>query len=292
MNIAALTTFLEVAETGHLNKAAERLHVTQSTVTTRINTLEDRLGQKLLVRSRSGAALTSAGFKFKRYAEMMVQAWTLAQQEVALPKGFDGVCNLGCHYDLWAGVGETWLRHMRRANPRVAVSVWAGDRGEIEQWLQSGMIDVAMLFDAQLKTDWTVEALFTDRLVQVATRKRSLMRWDPAYVYVDMGAEFRRRHAAAYPVDETPAVTFGNSAWALGHILESEGSGYLPLRLATPHVESGALHLVDGAPAFERTAYLAHDPRRTAAWPWFAGSVAFLRQRAAEDWRRPGDGEA
>ncbi len=66
MNIGLARTFLEILEAGNLNKAAERLHVTQSTVTMRINALEDLLGQKLLVRSKSGVALTNSGFKFKR----------------------------------------------------------------------------------------------------------------------------------------------------------------------------------------------------------------------------------
>ena len=52
MNIATLQTFLAVVQTGHLNKAAAQLHVTQSTVTTRLDVLEQTLGQKLLVRSR------------------------------------------------------------------------------------------------------------------------------------------------------------------------------------------------------------------------------------------------
>ena len=80
MNIAAFQTFLAVVETGNLSKAAEQLHVTQSTVTTRLDVLEETLGQKLLVRSRRGAELTKAGFAFQRHAELMVQAWEQARK--------------------------------------------------------------------------------------------------------------------------------------------------------------------------------------------------------------------
>ena len=61
MNLAGLQTFLAIVETGNLVRAAERLHVTQSTVTSRLDTIEDALGQRLLVRSRKGAELTKAG---------------------------------------------------------------------------------------------------------------------------------------------------------------------------------------------------------------------------------------
>ncbi len=57
MNLDELRTFLEVVETGSLVTAARRLHVTPSTVTARINGLEEEIGQKLLHRNKSGAEL-------------------------------------------------------------------------------------------------------------------------------------------------------------------------------------------------------------------------------------------
>jgi DNA-binding transcriptional LysR family regulator len=75
MNLAALETFLAVVDAGNLNKAAERLNVTQSTVTARLDALDEALGQKLLVRSRKGAQLTKAGFAFQRHAELIVRTW-------------------------------------------------------------------------------------------------------------------------------------------------------------------------------------------------------------------------
>ncbi len=82
MNIVFVQTFLEVVKTRNLNRAAERLNVTESTVTTRLNGLEDALGQKLLIRSRAGAELTSAGFKFLRYSEVMTRARGQARQSL------------------------------------------------------------------------------------------------------------------------------------------------------------------------------------------------------------------
>ena len=44
MNLQSLATFLAIIETGSLVRAAERLNVTQSTVTARLKALEDHLG--------------------------------------------------------------------------------------------------------------------------------------------------------------------------------------------------------------------------------------------------------
>jgi hypothetical protein len=61
MNIEHMRTFLEVAATANFNRAAERLNVSQSTVSARIRALEQQLDRRLLVRARSGAELTAAG---------------------------------------------------------------------------------------------------------------------------------------------------------------------------------------------------------------------------------------
>src|SRR5271170_4565120 len=123
MNLEELRTFLDVVETGSLVAASRRLNVTQSTVTARLNALEEEIGQKLLHRGKSGTELTSPGFKLQRYAEVMVQLWRQARYEVSLPKGFQAVCNVGLEFDLWCGVGERFLDHIREHCPGIAVAI-------------------------------------------------------------------------------------------------------------------------------------------------------------------------
>src|ERR1700739_2230818 len=143
MNLEGLRTFLQVVETRSLVAASRRLNVTQSTVTARLNALEAQIGQKLLHRGKSGAELTSAGFKFERYAQVMIQLWRQARHEVSLPKGFEGVCNVGLEFDLWPGVGQRFLDHLRKHRPKVAVALWPGERRQVDRWLKTGLIDLA-----------------------------------------------------------------------------------------------------------------------------------------------------
>ncbi|MEX0304043.1 MAG: LysR family transcriptional regulator, partial [Leisingera sp.] len=62
MNISAIQTFLSVVRTRNLNRAAEELNITQSAVSARLDTLDQALGARLLIRSRKGATLTKEGF--------------------------------------------------------------------------------------------------------------------------------------------------------------------------------------------------------------------------------------
>ena len=50
-----------IAETLHFRRAAEKVHVTQPTLSSQLRELEDRLGVQLVERSRARVALTPVG---------------------------------------------------------------------------------------------------------------------------------------------------------------------------------------------------------------------------------------
>ncbi len=269
MNLIELRTFLEVVDTGSLVTAARRLNVTPSTVTARINGLEDEIGQKLLHRNKSGAELTSPGFKFKRYAEVMVQLWAQARSEVALPKGFEGVCNVGLEFDLWRGVGQRFLDHVRAHSPGIALAFWPGEQHMIDRWLSIGLVDIAFCYAPQAGEDFKSRALFDDELILVSRDKDAKPTLDANYVYVDHGDEFRRQHAAAFPGDVTSALTIASSDWALDHLLREGGAGYLPRR----HVEGSGLVPVKGAPALSRRVYVVEKAQTVKEWKWYPAAL-------------------
>ena len=276
MNLDELRTFLEVVDSGSLVTAARRLNVTPSTVTARINGLEDEIGQKLLHRHKSGTELTSPGFKFKRYAELMVQLWGQARSEVSLPKGFDGVCNVGLDFDLWQGLGQRFLDHVRRECPGVALAFWPGEQRMIDRWLAIGLVDIAFCFAPQGGDKFASRVLCDDDLILVSPDLMSSPLLDSTYVYVDHGEEFRRQHAAAYPGDVTSALVIASSDWARDHILRNGGSGYLPRRHVLQHLQTGALHAVPDAPVFKRRVHVVENAQTVKAWDWYEDALAAL----------------
>ena len=101
MDTELARTFLTVVTAGNFIAAAERLHVSQSTVSTRIQTLEQQLGCTLFVRNKAGATLTSAGRQFQRHASALVRTVEQARHDVGLPKGFSGTLVVGGRIGLW-----------------------------------------------------------------------------------------------------------------------------------------------------------------------------------------------
>lgn len=274
MNLDELRTFLDVVETGSLVTAARRLNVTPSTVTARINGLEEELGQKLLHRNKSGAELTSPGFKFKRYAEVMVQLWAQARTEVSLPRGFESVCNVGLEFDLWQGVGQAFLDHVREHAPGVALAFWPGEQRMIDRWLEIGLVDIAFCYAPQAGDKFASRVLFDDELVMVSRDPGAEPTPDSSYVYVDHGEAFRRQHAAAFPGDVTSALTIASSDWAVDRLMRRGGSGYLPRRHVAVLLQAGQLHVVGHAPSFTRRVYVVESAQTVKGWPWYTAALA------------------
>lgn len=74
LNYHHLNYFWAVAKEGHLTRAAQRLHVAPSALSTQIRRLEEQLGQPLFVRKGRSLALTEAGRIALEYAETIVAA--------------------------------------------------------------------------------------------------------------------------------------------------------------------------------------------------------------------------
>ncbi len=276
MNLAELQTFLAIVETGSLVRASEKLNITQSTVTARLKGLESELGRTLLHRHKSGAELTAAGLKFKRYAEVMSELWRQARLETALPPSVETVFNFGCHMDLWPGLGREIFDEIYRNHRKAAFTVWPGDEGELDRWLGTGLIDAALTYQPHAVENQSIHELLPERLVLFTTRKGSPMRFDPLYVYVDAGEEFGRQHTKAYTNADVSKVTFRSAVWALEHLLVHGGSAYLPERLATPYLAAGTLYRVADAPDFTRKVFLITNDIAANAWRWLPALVERL----------------
>lgn len=267
MNLTSFDTFVAIIETGSLARAAEKLHVSQSTVTTRLQALEAELRAQLLVRTKAGVELTEAGRRFLPHAQTMLELWRQASEDVALPTEVDVVCSIGCHVDLWDGPGRSLFDVIRADHPTAALTVMPGDHVELERLLRSGRVDIALTYEASVQHNQTVLPLLTERLLLVSDRPDSPIRFDPKYIFVESGEHFRQTHAAAYADAGTARISFGRARWALDHLLQNGGSAYLPERLVAAHVKSGLLHCLADAPEFTRNAYLVLS-ERAANWSW------------------------
>lgn len=279
MDIELARTFLAVSDAGNFVAAADKLHVTQSTVSTRINALESILGARLFERGRGGARLTAAGHRFSRHAKMLIRTLEQARHEVGLPPGYAGSLTLGGRIALWEGLLPQWIQWLRDEEPRVSLRFEIGFEQDLMESLIQGTMDIAVMYTPQNRPGLRVEHLFDESLVLVTS---DLARpWpDRDYVYIDWGPEFHAQHREAYPDMEQPGLV-ANIGWlGVQRILAYGGSGYFPLRITRELVAAGRLKRLPGSPMFRLPTYAVYHS--AAAEPWFHTALKGLRRLAAE----------
>ena len=124
-----------------------------------------------------------------------------------------------------------------------------------------GALDIAVMYAPRYRGGLKVELLVEDKLVLVTTDDDGA---DDGYVYVDWGPEFATRHNMSFPERVNTGAFVGLGPLGLGYILAAGGSGYFRSRLVQPHLDSGRLRRVPGAPEYAYPAYAVHaDPGAT-----------------------------
>lgn len=282
MDTELARTFLTVVSAGNFSGAAERLHVSQSTVSTRINTLEEQLRCRLFIRNKAGTTLTAAGHRFQRHAATLVRTVVQAHHDIGLPEGAAGTLAVGGRIGLWEEFLLRWLPLMQRARPDISIRIESALEPELMRGLVEGRLDIGVMYIPQSRPGLKVEYLFDDRLIMIATDVQSAREPQPGYVLVDWGSEFQARHSASFP-DFGGALLSANVGWlGLQHILEHGGSGYFPVRIVAPHLAAGTLHLVEGAPYFVMPAYAVFRTGLQDAH--LAEALAMIREIAPTAW--------
>ncbi|MBM7059871.1 LysR family transcriptional regulator [Pseudomonas sp. UL073] len=284
MDLDLARTFLEIARCGSFIAAAERLHVTQTAITARVQNLEGQLGCKLFVRNRAGARLTADGEAFVVYANQLVQTWEAAQRDLPLLEGYRNVLHVGGEVSLCNPLMLSWVRRLREGIPSHAIRAEVGDAQRLLRQVELGVLDAALVYQPAYWPGMQVEELLEEKLIQI--RAPGLA--EP-YVYIDWGDGFRRQHDAALPDKAKAALSFNLGPLALQYILEHGGTGYFRSRVVQSYLDSGVLERVDKAPEFSYPTYLVYSRERDSEV--LQQAFVLLREvvRADSDWSQRWD---
>src|ERR1700744_1175921 len=90
--------FIEVTNTLNVSRAAERLGISQPTLSLAIQRLEGSFGAPLLIRTKSGVRLTHAGQKLVAQARALLHEWDKIRDEARRDESeIRGRYVIGCH---------------------------------------------------------------------------------------------------------------------------------------------------------------------------------------------------
>jgi DNA-binding transcriptional LysR family regulator len=279
MDIELARTFLSIIRSGSFIAAANNLHVTQTTVTARMQNLESQLGCSLFVRNRAGAKLTDDGETFVGYATQLVQVWEAARRDLPLPHGIGNSLSLGCETSLCNPLILQWTTELRKALPSHAVRIEIADGTTLQAKLEHGLLDAALVHRPEYWTGMQFEQLLEEKLIQVASTEEP----EP-YIYIDWGEDFRKEHDAALPEKARTAMSFNLGPLAFQYLLKNGGSGYFRTRVVRRSLEQGLVKRVKSAPEFSYPVFLVYSREKASEFMQTAFDVLHMIVKEETDW--------
>jgi DNA-binding transcriptional LysR family regulator len=145
MNTKQLESFLTIARLGSFAAAAERLHVTQSTISARIQELEETLGVVLFDRTQRQVSLTPKGRELIAYAQQASDLFAEIKDQISSTTSMTGIVRVG----VAELVALTWLpdfaKAVRTSYPGILLEFAVGLNPFLLEGIRSGELDIAVI---------------------------------------------------------------------------------------------------------------------------------------------------
>ncbi|MCA1368155.1 LysR family transcriptional regulator [Bradyrhizobium sp. BRP14] len=183
-----LRTFLAVADTGNLTRAADAVRRTQSAVSMQIRKLENQIGLPLFERHSRGVVLTAQGRRLVDNARRIVALLDDTAAAMRLP-ALDGSVRIGISEEYINSTLPKALGAFAAVHPGVEVTVQQGISMSNLAALEAGEIDIAVVFEPGGRT--RNEVLMVDPTVWVTSDQHGTHERQPVpiatYTYVEGG---------------------------------------------------------------------------------------------------------
>jgi DNA-binding transcriptional LysR family regulator len=167
LDIDLLRTFVAIAETRTLGRAAAQIGRTQAAVSMQVKKLEAMLNQPLLNRTGRGVAPTLHGERLLGHARTILRHHDAAVADIS-GTGLTGTLRFGCPDDYAAAFLPHILRSFAGRHPQVFVEVCCAPTPRLQEHLLKHALDLALL--STTDTDSASPVIRREPLVWVGNR--------------------------------------------------------------------------------------------------------------------------
>lgn len=185
MDLRQLETFIEVIKLKSFSKAADKLYITQPTVTNHIQNLENELGTLLINRMGRNITPTEAGNLLFKYAVNIINSCEMAKFDLAMYKGkIQGNLDI-----MFSSIPRNYLlpsiiKSFIKIYPEVTFTITENDSKEVINKIIDGDVDFGVVGAIYPSTSLNFVDIMSDNLVLIApvSFKTNL----PNFSYIDV----------------------------------------------------------------------------------------------------------
>lgn len=256
-NLTDLKYFLEIAKTGNITRASERLGVTQPSLTLALKRLEEKAGITLLERTRKGTHLTRQGEGLVKVGERMLLEWErdvrmLAQgQEQPIGKYSVGMHTTVAQYTL-----QSFVPQLLEKFPELEFEFQHDLSRKILEKVISRECDLGLVINPVPHPDLVLQKLLTDEvtLFKHPSYKGDVLILDPS---LKQSQALLKNIRKVFPFKRE---MHSPSLEVVRHLCESKaGVAILPTRVAE---QASGIKALAGAPVFKDELYLVYRMER------------------------------
>lgn len=148
MEIRILRYFLAIAREENMTRAAERLHISQPSLSKEIKKLEEELGHTLFVRTNKNMRLTDEGMLLRKRAEDILSMVDKTAEEFSqLDNIIGGEIRIGCAESHLIKYLARSIRTFKAQYPDFIFHVFSGDTEPVTERLDRGLLDLAVIVE-------------------------------------------------------------------------------------------------------------------------------------------------
>ncbi|TDX85053.1 DNA-binding transcriptional LysR family regulator [Neorhizobium sp. R1-B] len=262
MQFELIETFLDLMETRSFNRTAERLNITQSTVSHRVNALEATFRRKLFVRGKGGTVPTVAGMRLLDHAKALQQQWHEAARAVEAAGAYERAMRIGIQHDVAEMFAGRFLRAVREELQGMSIYLEADYSNQMNRDLGAGDLDLAVLYTPHHLPDLHYERLGEISYILVSTQATTLSNIrQQDYIYANYSPAFDRAHRLALPQFSASPLSTGRNLMIAELITTLGGAAYVTRATAEDLVKKEVAQIVSDAPVIAQTAYAATNVR-------------------------------
>ncbi|UOQ49326.1 LysR family transcriptional regulator [Gracilibacillus caseinilyticus] len=234
MHYDQLKTFLKVVELKNFTKVAEALHITQSTVTARIQQIEAFYGQKLFIRHKGNIQLTSIGYKLLPMLQRQMNLWEktkkVANEE--LENAFQ--INISATYSLWRKISTNIIKKLYQEHDPSYLHLKTDHSHFIIQNILDGSTDFGIVYNKPISKE--IASVLIQKDTFSLYKHRDLRINQPlsfqdlsneTWIYLNWGHSFEAWMEKENEQKIQPKIEVGHSDLAIQLINDVKGLAFL-----------------------------------------------------------------
>ena len=253
-----ITYFIEVAQTGNISRAAERLGITQPSLSTAMQRLEAALDTQLFIRSRSGVQLTKSGKELLGRGRLLLLNWEQIKSDINKNEtSVSGEYVIGCHPSVGLYSLSLFLPELMQEHPDLHIKLKHSLSRKITEKVISFEVDFGIVVNPVKHPDLVIVELAKDDVMFWTAKKPSPTQKpesEECVLIADMDLHQAQKLLSGVTKKKMTfkrVISSGNLEVITDLTASGTGIGILPKRVATRDSHLGLKPLSGELPVFK-----------------------------------------